>query len=62
MLDVELAVAPVEGAGVVPLEAGFEDPEDGAAGAEAPLLASGVGAEACAVVGADIVVVRALCW
>lgn len=46
MLEVELAVAPVEGAGVVPLEAGFEDPEDGALGAGAALALSGAGAEA----------------
>jgi len=48
VLEVELAVAPVEGAGVVPLDAGFEDPEDGADGAGAALLAlSGAGAAAC---------------
>jgi hypothetical protein len=49
VLDDELAVAPVEGAGVVPFEAGFEEPDDGAvaAGAGAALLTSAVGAGAC---------------
>lgn len=49
MLDEELAVAPVEGAGVVPFDAGFEDPDDGAAaaGAGAALLPSCGGAWAC---------------
>jgi hypothetical protein len=49
VLDDELAVAPVEGAGVVPFEAGFEEPDDGAAaaGAGAALLPSAVGAVAC---------------
>ena len=50
VLDDELAVAPVEGAGVVPFEAGFEEPDDGAAAAGAGaalLLPSAVGAWAC---------------
>jgi hypothetical protein len=47
-LDVELPVAPVDGAGVVPLDAGPDDAEAGAAGTDAaPLpLASVTGAAA----------------
>jgi hypothetical protein len=45
VLDEELAVAaPVEGAGVVPLEAGFGEVDEAAAGAGAALLPSCVGA------------------
>lgn len=65
MLDVELAVAPVEGAGVVPFDAGFDEPDDGAAGAAgagAALLVpscAGAGAWAWACVGEIPDMVRA---
>ena len=51
VLDDELAAGPVDGAGVVPLDAGPEDAEDGAAGPGAALLlaasAGAGGAAAC---------------
>jgi hypothetical protein len=44
-LDAELAVGAVDGAGVVPFDAAFEEDDDGAAGAGAALVpASCVGA------------------
>ncbi len=44
-LDPELAAGPVDGAGVVPLDAGPEEAEDGAAGAAAaPLVLASAGA------------------
>lgn len=54
-LDAELAVAEVEGAGVVPLDGVFDEADDGAAGAGAGAVAAAAAAAAVAVscVGAE---------